>query len=43
MDKMPCIPIKITDKKWADSLQNGSLFMRSLYDYGSWSAIEQCK
>ena len=41
MDKMPCIPIKITDKKWADSLQNGSLFMRSLYDYGSWSAIER--
>ena len=43
MDKMPCIPIKITDKQWADSLQNGSLFMRSLYDYGSWSAIERAQ
>ena len=40
-EKMPCLPVKITDKKWADSLQSGSLFMRSLYDYGSWSAIER--
>lgn len=41
IDKMPCLPVKVTDKKWADSLQDGSVFMRSMYDYGSWSAIER--
>lgn len=41
MDKMPCLPVKITDKKWADSLQDGQVFMRSLYDYGIWSVTEQ--
>lgn len=41
MDKMPCLPVKITAKKWADKLQDGSVFMRSLYDFGSWSAIER--
>lgn len=43
MDKLPCIPVKITDKKWADKLQDGSVFMRSLYDYGSWSAVERAR
>lgn len=43
MDKMPCLPVKITDKRWADSLQDGSVFMRSLHDFGSWSAIERSK
>ena len=43
MNKMPCLPVKITDKRWADSLQDGSVFMRSLYDYGSWSVIERSR
>lgn len=38
MVKMPCLPVKIMDKKWADKLQACSMFMRSLYEYGSWSA-----
>ena len=41
MEKMPCLPVKITDKIWADSLQDGKLFMRSLYAYGSWSVVQQ--
>ena len=41
MDRMPCFPVKITDKRWADSLQDGSVFMRSLYDYGSWSVVKR--
>lgn len=41
MDKMPCLPVKITAKTWADKLQDGSVFMRSLYEYGSWSSIER--
>ena len=40
-EKRPCLAVNITDKIWADSLHSGSLFMRSLYDYGSWSAIER--
>ena len=39
MDKMPCLPVKITNKRWADSLQDGSVFMRSLHEYGSWSSL----
>lgn len=41
MDKQPCLPVKITAKKWADKLQDGSVYMRSLHDFGSWSAIER--
>lgn len=41
MEKMPCLPVKITEKIWADKLQDGSVFMRSLYEYGSWSAIRR--
>ena len=41
MEKLPCLPVKITDKQWADKLQDGSVFMRSLYEYGSWSSIER--
>lgn len=43
LDKMPCLPVKITDKQWADKLQDGSVFMRSLYEYGSWSAIKRAQ
>lgn len=44
LDKLPCLPVKITDKQWAEKLQDGSVFMRSLYEYGSWSAVtrSQC-
>lgn len=41
MDKQPCLPVKITAKKWADKLQDGSVYMRSLHDFGSWSAIKR--
>lgn len=41
MEKMPCLPVKITEKQWADKLQDGSIFMRSLHEYGSWSAIKR--
>lgn len=43
MDKMPCIPVKITDKQWADKLQDGFVFMRSLHEYGSWSAVSRAQ
>lgn len=42
-NKILRFPVKITDKQWADKLQDGSVFMRSLYEYGSWSAIERAK
>lgn len=31
------IPVKITDRKWANRLLNGEVFMRSLYEFGSWN------
>jgi len=40
---MPCLPVKIINKEWADKLQEGSVFMRSLYDYGSWSVEKRFK
>lgn len=43
LEKLPFLPVKITDKQWADKLQEGQIFMRSLYEYGSWSAIERSK
>lgn len=33
------IPIKITDKQCADLLLDGLNFMRSLFGFGSWSAL----
>ena len=35
MDKF--IPVKITDKEWADRLLDGEVYMRSLYEFGSWN------
>lgn len=34
------IPVKITDKQWADRLVQGEVFMRSLHEFGSWGNIE---
>lgn len=34
------IPIKITDRQWADLLLDGQIFMRSLFGFGSWSALD---
>ena len=34
MDKF--IPVKITDKQWAHKLLDGEVFMRPLYEFGSW-------
>lgn len=31
------IPVKITDRKWANRLLNGEVFMRSLHEFGSWN------
>ena len=31
------IPVKITDKKWAERLLDGEVFMRPLHDFGSWN------
>lgn len=31
------IPVKVTDKKWADCLLEGEVFMRPLYEFGSWN------
>ena len=31
------IPVKITDKKWAEKLLDGEVFMRSLFEFGSWN------
>jgi hypothetical protein len=37
----PFIPVKITDREWADRLLAGEVFMQSLHNFGSWSALEQ--
>lgn len=31
------IPVKVTDKKWANRLLEGEVFMRPLYEFGSWN------
>ena len=28
-----CLPVKILEKQWAEKLLDGSVFMRSLYDF----------
>ena len=37
----PFIPVKIVDEKWADRLLDGEVFMRSLYEFGSWGIQEK--
>lgn len=31
------IPVKVTDKKWAECLLDGEVFMRPLHQFGSWN------
>jgi len=31
------LPVKVLDKQWADKLMSGSIFMRSLYEFGIWN------
>ena len=31
------IPVKVTDKKWAERLLDGEVFMRPLHEFGSWN------
>lgn len=31
------IPVKVTDKQWADKLMQGEIFMRPLHDFGIWN------
>lgn len=35
------IPVKITDKKWADKLVNGEVYMRALHEFGSWGNVNE--
>ena len=35
------IPVKITDKKWADKLVNGEDYMRALHEFGSWGNVTE--
>lgn len=30
------VPVKITDRKWAEKLLQGEVFMRPLYEFGTW-------
>lgn len=34
------IPVKVTNKKWADRLLDGEVFMRPLYEFGSWNTCK---
>jgi hypothetical protein len=31
------LPVKIYDKRWAEKLMAGSIFMRSVYEFGKWN------
>lgn len=33
-------PVKITSEKWADKLLDGEIFLRPLYEFGSWGRFE---
>ena len=35
------IPVKVTDGIWADKLLAGEVFMRPLYEFGMWSALDK--
>lgn len=38
--KRKFIPVKITDKKWADRFVQGEVFMRALADFGVWNRLQ---
>ena len=31
------LPVKVTDRQWAEALLDGSVYMRSLFDFGAWN------
>ena len=31
------IPVKVTDREWAEKLLDGEVFMRPLYEFGAWN------
>ena len=31
------LPVKVTDRQWAEVLLDGSVYMRSLFDFGAWN------
>ena len=35
------IPVKITGRQWAERLLDGEVFMRPLYEYGSWNCSKE--
>lgn len=35
------IPVKITDRQWAEKLLDGDVFMRPLSEFGSWGKVEK--
>jgi hypothetical protein len=37
------LPVKILDKQWAEKLLSGSVFMRSLYEFGVWNLNAKIK
>lgn len=38
--KLSFVPVKIVSEEWADSLMNGSVFMRPLKAFGSWDWMD---
>ena len=37
------IPVKVTDKQWAERLLDGEVFMRPLHEFGSWNKAKNDK
>lgn len=35
------IPVKITDKQWADRLIQGEVYMRALHEFGLWGNVDE--
>jgi hypothetical protein len=33
------LPVKVTDRQWAEALLDGSVYMRSLFEYGAWNNV----
>ena len=38
-----CLPVNILEKQWAEKLLEGSVFMRSLYEFGAWNTDANVK
>ena len=37
------IPVKVTDREWAEKLLDGEVFMRPLYEFGAWNLKKEDK